>query len=378
MNRVDAFLFLARCLAAEDQSAPPGEKLAEEISAGRVSWERVVEIASEYWMTLALYWELGEKRLLGLLPGDLIEYFKTIHEWNSARNREILAHAGELAGLLNQVGVEPLLLKGVSHLASGLYPDPAIRFMDDIDILVPSDRAPECWRFLLSSGYRTLAIYADFPVELIPDERWPPLRRTGRTGELEVHHLSEWHDMTGSPSLYADAAPVTLAGGKACILSATRHMIITLAHGFVQHRYRPEPVPLRDLYDATLLSRQPGGGIAWTQVMEAFERGGQENALRTACMMWRRLFMHGPPCAMDPPRGARIYWQRCLLKISHPRAWAVYYRLGRNIRQLRIALSGTTRGKLARKEFTTASILRHKLRTVARFCGVGRREERWK
>src|SRR5271157_1334568 len=107
MNRVDAFLFLARCLAPEDHPGPQRDKLAGEIAAGRISWERVIEIASEHWVTLALYRELGEKRLLDLLPGDLLEYFNFIHEGNSARNHEILEHASELAGLLNQIGVEP-------------------------------------------------------------------------------------------------------------------------------------------------------------------------------------------------------------------------------------------------------------------------------
>jgi hypothetical protein len=378
MNRVDAFLFLARCLAPEDHPGPHRDKLAGEISAGRVCWERVIEITSEYWMTLALYRELGEKRLLDLLPGDLLEYFNCIHEWNSARNREILEHASELTGLLNQIGVEPLLLKGVSHLASGLYPDLAVRFMSDIDILVPGDRALECWRLLVSSGYRTFAGRADARVECMPHMDWPGLVRKGRTGELEMHRPEEWNHMLGSSSLYVDAETVALGGGKARILSATSRMIFTIAHSFVQHQVRHEAGLLRDLYDVTLLLRLKNSEIAWHQVIDAFDRAGQMEALRTACMMWRRLFSQSPPCAIDPSPWASIYWQRFLLKIRKPQWGAVCDALVLNARRLRIGLSGTTEGKRIRKEFSTPSVLLRKLRTAAQLGAGGKLEGRWR
>ena len=369
MNRVDAFLFLARCLVPGDHPGPHRDKLAEEIAAGRVSWERVIEIASEYWMTLALYRELGEKRLLGLLPGDLLEYFNFIHEGNSARNREILEPASELARLLNQIGVEPLLLKGVSHLASGLYPDPAVRFMYDIDILVPSDRALECWRLLISSGYRA----AEARVECMPHEPWPGLVRKGRTAELEMHHLSEWNHMLSSPSLYVDAEPVALGGGKARILSATSHMIFTLAHSYVHHQFRLAAAPLRDLYDATLMLRQKDSEIAWQQVIDAFERGGRMGALRTACMMRRRLFSQSPPCAIDRPPWAWIYWQRSLLKIRKPRWGLVCDALALYARRLRIAFSGTAEGKRMRREFTPSVFVRKLRRAAPIWAAANRR-----
>ncbi len=195
MNRKDAFLFLTRCLAPEDR----GANLAGEIAAGRVCWERVVEIASEYWMTLVLYRELGEKHLLDLLPpndrNDLLEYFRAIHAANAARNRGLLAHAAEVVGMLNGIGVEPILLKGAAHLASGLYPDPAVRFMDDIDLLVPDDRALECWLLLLAAGYETCGKHRHKRAECLPREQWPTIRRPDREGELEIHRVVEWNHL---------------------------------------------------------------------------------------------------------------------------------------------------------------------------------------
>jgi hypothetical protein len=368
MKPVDAFLFLARCLTPVEQPDSRRDQLAAEIRAGRVSWERVIGIASEYWMTLALYRELGEKRLLDLLPDDLLEYFDAIHECNSARNREILDHSAELAGLLNQIGVEPLLLKGVSHLASGLYADPAVRFMSDIDILVPGDWALECWRLLGSAGYRPSLAF-DSRVEDMPREEWPALMREGRVGELEMHRVDEWNHMLSSPSLYFETEPVALGTGKARILSATSRMTFTLAHAWVHHQASIHPAaPLRDLYDATQLLRRHENEISWPRVTDAFERAGRMADFRTACMMWRRLFSQAPPCAVDRPAWGWVYWQTCLLKVARPGYGLLRDQLTDHFRLLPIAFSRTKEGAKIRQELSSPPVLLGKLRRAARLC----------
>jgi hypothetical protein len=184
--------------------------------------------------------------------------------------------------------------------------------------------------------------------------------------------------MLSSPSLYLDAEPVALGGGKARILSATSHMIYTIAHSFVHHEVSREAAPLRDLYDATLLLRQQDSEIAWHRVIDAFDRGGQMEALRTACMMWRRLFSQSPPCAIDRSPWAWIYWQHCLLKVMKPRYGLVCYVLALSALLLRIAFSGTTEGKRIRKKLSTPSVLLRKLGTAAQFIADGKPEGRWR
>jgi hypothetical protein len=250
--------------------------------------------------------------------------------------------------------------------------------MSDIDILVPGDRALECWRLLVSSGYRISRARPDTRVECMPHEAWPALVRKGRTGELDMHRLPEWDDMLSSPALYLDAEPVALGGGKARILSATGRMIFTIAHSFVHHDVSLQAAPLRDLYDATLLLRQQDSEIAWHQVIDAFHRESQTEALRTACTMWRRLFSQSPPCAIDRPRWAWIYWQHCLLRIVKPRYGLVYDALALNAHLVRIAFSGATEGERIRKEFFTPSVLVRKLRTAAQLLASRKQEGRWR
>jgi len=346
MNRVGAFLFLARCLRRDDRAA-----------LGRVDWTRVVEIASEHWMTLALYHALADKRVLDTLPSDLVEYFEYLHEANLARNQGILEHVAEIAVLLNEIGVEPLLLKGACNLASGLYPDPAARFLYDIDILVPEDRSLECWRHLLSSGYRRIP-NEDCPEDL-PVPEWPALIREERTAELEMHRIGEWHDMLGSPELYANTSPVALGRGNARMLDPTGRLIFAMAHAFVHHRQPFRATAnLRDLYDATLLLQKYGAQIDWPRVIHAFESAGEMTALRRGFLIWRRFFGQNPPCAVDSPARVALYWPRCLLHIAKPQLATIWnlLEMNWNVRDLRRSL-------------LRPSVIRRKLRFAAGIWG---------
>ena len=242
-------------------------------------------------MTLAFFQELREKRLLDLVPADVLDYFHTIHEGNAARNRGILEHVGELASILNRIGVEPVLLKGACHLASGLYSDPAARFMSDIDILVDNDRALECWRLLVSSGYCSDSACANDRREMHPAEWLPELARKGRTGVVELHRREEWRHMLSAASLYEDAQPIAVGGAMARI----------------PHAGEPADLHPRSCLCASR-GRPPGGGCLFAISMmrrcccaahgdrkslaardRPFDHGGEIEALRAGWMMLRSL-----------------------------------------------------------------------------------------
>jgi len=269
--------------------------------------------------------------------------------------------------MLNGIGVEPILLKGAAHLASGLYPDPAVRFLYDIDLLVPDDRALECWLLLLAAGYETCGNQRHTRAECLPRGDWPAIRRPDREGELEIHRVGEWKHLLRSPSLYLDLCPLALGGGRAWILNATNRLIFTLAHAYVHHALGLRAdAPFRDLYDAMLLARRLGREIQWPLVMQTFDRAGEAESLRIAGMMWRRLFSQDPHGAIDPPRWGWIYWQRSLLTISSPLWGRIEDRLIENICSVAIVFSRTTEGKRMREELSRPSVILRKLRTAVR------------
>ena len=47
--------------------------------------------------------------------------------------------SSSVAAALNEIDIVPVALKGAIRLVDGLWPDPALRFMHDLDLLVPAD-----------------------------------------------------------------------------------------------------------------------------------------------------------------------------------------------------------------------------------------------
>ena len=95
-------------------------------------------------------------------------------------------------GLLKAIGIPTVALKG-AYLAFHVYPDPALRTMSDLDVLVPEPQALAAFAQLLDNGFeRDNAVRGDARAHLRLRKHLPPLRAPGGT-LIELHHrLSEW------------------------------------------------------------------------------------------------------------------------------------------------------------------------------------------
>lgn len=59
------------------------------------------------------------------------------HRLNTGRNAALLAQLEQVSLALNACGIVPVVLKGMAHLLTGLWPTRGSRFVTDIDLLVP-------------------------------------------------------------------------------------------------------------------------------------------------------------------------------------------------------------------------------------------------
>ena len=98
----------------------------------------------------------------------------------------------------------PVVLKGAIRLVDGLWPDPALRFMHDLDLLVPAESLARGQR-LMGEGWQTGSIARRRP----PCHADPP-RAEAR---VELHHIRcrRSRPLVAGARMMARARPTTLA-----------------------------------------------------------------------------------------------------------------------------------------------------------------------
>ncbi len=179
-----------------------------------------------------------------------------------------------LMGLLDVLAEPPaipvVVLKGMA-LAISLYPDPALRPMNDIDVLVPIERIEEAARRMQTSGRRLVS--------------------TGRPAEVAIAHGGElfFDDLTSSPPLrielhmapwnfmppHAAAAMVWFWQHATMVrwqeysflaLDPTAQLLHLAAH--LVHHGGSKQAPLLWSFDIHLLCLLRGAEIDWTELLQ--------------------------------------------------------------------------------------------------------------
>ena len=90
-------------------------------------------------------WELA-------LPPKAKAKVAVTYKAQAKRSKAIYAQLGQVLAACSESGLEPVCLKGV-HLAAAYYAEPALRPMNDIDLLFTPEELPQAEALLLKLGY---------------------------------------------------------------------------------------------------------------------------------------------------------------------------------------------------------------------------------
>lgn len=124
-----------------------------------IDWIGFWESAREHGTAALLYYKLKKNRLLDYIPHPQREIGKTMYYSSIARNTIFLNELARIVPAFGENGIKPILLKGIAFIASGLYPQPGLRPLADIDLLIPRENLPRALEILSGLGYR----YKPFP-----------------------------------------------------------------------------------------------------------------------------------------------------------------------------------------------------------------------
>ncbi len=294
-------------------------QLRQSADRGEVDWVAVAKHANRAGLSPALHWALASKGLSALVPDTFRAYLDEIHCFNLTRNKALLEQQLEVVQLLNGIGVTPLLLKGGAALATELFPDPGIRFMWDLDLLVPEERLEDSVATLLAKGYSVPDIYTDsLPggANQADHHHFPGLFFPGAPASVELHRrvLRKELGLLEPDKLWEQSRPYEgslLPGGSVALMSPTDEVIYCFAHSELAHdHHHYERVDARHLQHFAYLCYRYQEQIDWRRI-ELLKHHPDVGTIFSAYLyLAKKLFRLNLPLSENlPPEAERHYHQ---------------------------------------------------------------------
>ena len=290
-------------LAAEDRllleccrvevSADGAQRAASLIASG-LDWDSVLEASIRHAVSPLLKWGLDQvaraEAIDGLVPPAVFHDLDVLYRGSAQRNRRLYAALAEIVAGLRPAGVEAVGLKDV-QLAVEIYPEPALRPMGDIDLLILEEDYDAVARALARLGYRPR------PGADVPYTRKYALGQHFRRPSDDVWIDVQWNvmqrewDVCGEGSftydgagMWHDAVPMQRAGFE-LRAPALEDMLFHLCLHLEGHGYG-ELVLFCDIAE---LIRQQGNVLDWNRVLEIARGYGAESSVYYVLLLTERL-----------------------------------------------------------------------------------------
>lgn len=228
-----------------------------------------------------------------------------LHSWAEGQRRHHAA--AKVIARLQTENIPVMLTKGMA-LAQDYYPEPALRPMHDIDIMVPRGRAADALRLLAEAGWQhgTPALDEGGSAAAVYMLRNPGVNLRKAGGEEVDLHWNPLHEVSHpfvAEWFWRGAESVALGG-----VSALRPQPGPLLFHVISHGLRPNAVsPLRWAADATMVLNRAGERIDWPEFWFIARRARLE--MRLAAGLQRLAAITGrdlPPGAIHRPRASLI------------------------------------------------------------------------
>jgi hypothetical protein len=202
--------------------------------------------------------DYGSQRLVGLLYWNLREQAATdswMGRWKGnyryfwylgQRQRPVIR---EVLGALAGLGFRPMILKGAA-LQACYYKNPALRPMEDLDVMVPRERMEDALRLLMDAGFATAGGLPPRPVLAV---RHSVELRRQPDHVIDLHQRPFLQEGTARnlARLWERARPVEVEGVKCFTLCDEHQILHACVHG-VPHNALP---PMRWLADVAMILR---------------------------------------------------------------------------------------------------------------------------
>lgn len=232
---------------------------------------------------------------------------------------------------LAAAGLTPLAFKGSALVAR--YPEPGLRPMDDVDLVLPPDQVDDGVRVLDEAGWTVVPVRRSKHHEaILTHKQLPGL-------PLELHRaLATWSERSNwltTVDLWRWRMPGAVFGEPAFVLPAEEEIVALAAHAGKPFHIFDRLIWAVDVAVVIGAAEAAGRPIDWDRVERLAEDTGTRTALAVALVQAHRLDAPSPPALRRcPARSAR---QKALEPVLSP-DWPLVERTWGMRRRLRYAL----------------------------------------
>jgi hypothetical protein len=230
-----------------------------------------------------IHWKLGSTAL----DDPLHALAQSVYLQTLAQNLRREAHLADIVGLLEEAGVETMLLKGAAS-STAYYPSRGLRDMADIDLLVRPDDVGRAVDILVQQRWRP---YLDAPHPEIQRQirvrhAWSFTLDTENEIDLHWRPVSYCYAPDVAASFWRHARLGQVAGTAVQVPAPTEQLFHVCAHA-VHLTWVPS---VRWIADAMTILRQGGVGVDWERLEQLAGAASMTLRLREALSYLRREF----------------------------------------------------------------------------------------
>lgn len=270
---------------------------AEAIAAmQQEDWNYLLQMAKAHRLGPMLHEKLARGDLAASIPADVLEYLQAARRKNALRSLKVYRQLASVTQILDSAQIPSIALKG-AYLARFAYPDPGLRPMRDLDLLLRPEQAIDAFNLLAARGYRP--IWEGSPeAHLLVSHHLPQLASPDGI-IIELHHrLSDPHPSYTNEfaeKLWQRSRPKTIGGTHINFLCPEDLLLHLCIHAALNHDLNVGPLALADV--AALAA---SGQVDWQDFISLVSAGNwQHCALSLLYMAKRHLDADIPDQVID-------------------------------------------------------------------------------
>jgi hypothetical protein len=217
------------------------------------AWLAIRRLAAEQRLAPLLHWRLTHERRDLVVPDGVREALAVGYREGTFRALRLQAGLLAAARILDERGIPCLALKG-AYLAFHAYPEPALRPLRDLDLLVPKKDGLEAFRALEDAGYTQLPGQSVDPVAFADGHKHlPVLRDPAGDLHVELHWSLDDPQLPGADAfaeerVWGRRIERVVAGRALGYLNEADLLLLLVTHTLRTHRFTNGPLVLSDIH----------------------------------------------------------------------------------------------------------------------------------